>query len=94
MNETASAVLDEVGGASAPPLAVSGISTVGDWITLLKPRVLTLVVFTGWIGLLVAPGHLHPVLGFTAVLAITVAGVEGLKARLTGVASAEAGEAA
>jgi len=44
-----------------------------DWFTLLKPRVLTLVVFTGVIGLLVAPGHLHPVLAFTAVLCITVA---------------------
>ena len=44
-----------------------------DWIALLKPRVLTLVVFTGAIGLLVAPGHLHPVLAFTAILCITVA---------------------
>ncbi len=44
-----------------------------DWIALLKPRVLTLVVFTGAVGLLVAPGHLNPVLGFTAVLCITVA---------------------
>ncbi len=48
-------------------------SSVGDWVTLLKPRVLTLVVFTGLIGLLVAPGHLHPVLAVTAVLCITVA---------------------
>nr|WP_294548476.1 heme o synthase [uncultured Rhodopila sp.] len=44
-----------------------------DWIALLKPRVLTLVVFTGVIGLIVAPGHLHPVLAFTAILCITVA---------------------
>jgi protoheme IX farnesyltransferase len=44
-----------------------------DWIALLKPRVLSLVVFTGLIGLLVAPGHLNPVLGFTAILCITVA---------------------
>jgi len=44
-----------------------------DWIALLKPRVMTLVVFTGLIGLLIAPGHLHPVLGFTAVLCIAVA---------------------
>ena len=44
-----------------------------DWIALLKPRVLTLVVFTGVIGLMVAPGHLHPVLAFTAILCITVA---------------------
>ena len=44
-----------------------------DWFALLKPRVLTLVVFTGLIGLLVAPGHLNPILAFTAVLCITVA---------------------
>jgi protoheme IX farnesyltransferase len=44
-----------------------------DWITLLKPRVLTLVVFSGATGLLVAPGHLHPVLAFTAILCITIA---------------------
>jgi heme o synthase len=44
-----------------------------DWIALLKPRVLTLVVFTGAIGLWVAPGHLNPVLAFTAILCITVA---------------------
>src|SRR3954463_254567 len=44
-----------------------------DWIALLKPRVMTLVVFTGLIGLLIAPGQLHPVLGFTAVLCIAVA---------------------
>jgi protoheme IX farnesyltransferase len=44
-----------------------------DWIALLKPRVLTLVVFTGAIGLWVAPGHLNAVLAFTAILCITVA---------------------
>jgi heme o synthase len=46
---------------------------LGDWIALLKPRVMTLVVFTGLIGMLVAPGHLNPVLGLTAVLCIAVA---------------------
>jgi heme o synthase len=46
---------------------------LGDWIALLKPRVMTLVVFTGLIGLLVAPGYLNPVLALTAVLCIAVA---------------------
>jgi protoheme IX farnesyltransferase len=46
---------------------------LGDWIALLKPRVMTLVVFTGLIGLLIAPGHLHIILAFTAVLCIAVA---------------------
>ena len=49
------------------------ILDVRDWIALLKPRVMSLVVFSGLIGLLVAPGHLHPVLAFTAVLCIAIA---------------------
>ena len=48
-------------------------SDVRDWIALLKPRVMSLVVFTGAIGLLVAPGRLNPVLAFTAILCIAVA---------------------
>ncbi len=48
-------------------------STAGDWLALLKPRVMTLVVFTGAIGLAVAPGHLHPTLAIAAVLCIAVA---------------------
>ncbi len=43
-----------------------------DFFTLTKPRVLTLVIFTGICGLLAAPGNIHPVLGFTAVLAIAM----------------------
>ena len=43
-----------------------------DFVALTKPRVMTLVVFTGLCGLLVAPVHLHPVLGFTAVLCIAL----------------------
>ena len=57
-------------GAAAP---MTGGSAVADWINLLKPRVVVLVVFTGVIGLAVAPGHLNPVLAFTAILAIAVA---------------------
>lgn len=50
-----------------------------DWFALLKPRVMTLVVFTGAIGLVLAPGHLNLVLGFTAVLCIAVgAGAAGV----------------
>jgi protoheme IX farnesyltransferase len=62
------------GGASAPLLPVAVLpAEVGDWFALLKPRVITLVVFTGFVGLLVAPGHLHPILALTAVLCIAVA---------------------
>ena len=44
----------------------------GDYFALLKPRVMTLVVFTGFVGLVVAPGTLHPVLAATAILCIAV----------------------
>jgi heme o synthase len=46
---------------------------VSDWFALLKPRVMTLVVFTGLVGLLVAPGHLGAGLSSVAVLCIAVA---------------------
>ena len=49
-----------------------------DFVALTKPRVMTLVVFTGLVGLLAAPGHIHPVLGFTAILCIALgAGAAG-----------------
>ena len=49
-----------------------------DFVALTKPRVMTLVVFTGLCGLLVAPGHLAPVLAFTAILCIALgAGAAG-----------------
>jgi protoheme IX farnesyltransferase len=65
--------MSETLSASPPPVAVAQEAAVADWIALLKPRVVSLVVYTGLAGLLVAPGHLHPVLGFTAVLCIAVA---------------------
>jgi heme o synthase len=43
-----------------------------DFFTLTKPRVMTLVIFTAICGLVAAPGHIHPVLGFTAILAIAM----------------------
>ena len=43
-----------------------------DFFALTKPRVMTLVIFTGLCGLLAAPGHLDPVLAFTAILCIAV----------------------
>jgi protoheme IX farnesyltransferase len=61
-------------GASAP-VTRSGedLSEVRDWIALLKPRVVTLVVLTGIVGMIVAPGRLNPVLAVVAVLCIAVA---------------------
>jgi heme o synthase len=61
------------GERSPPPAYLLAETDVRDWIALLKPRVMSLVVFTGAIGLLVAPGRLNPVLAFTAILCIAVA---------------------
>src|SRR5260370_18595126 len=55
------------------------IASVGDYVALMKPRVMSLVVFTALVGVMIAPGHLHPVLGFTAVLCSAVgAGAAGV----------------
>jgi protoheme IX farnesyltransferase len=60
-----------------PALALSA-AEVADFVALMKPRVMSLVVFTAFVGLLLAPGHLHPVLGFAALLCIAVgAGAAG-----------------
>ena len=72
----------QMGGASAPLGASDDLeldlSEARDWFALLKPRVMTLVVFSGAVGLLVAPGHLHPVLALTAILCIAIgAGAAG-----------------
>jgi len=47
-------------------------TSVRDYIDLLKPRVMSLVVFTGLVGVLIAPGHLHPFEAALAVLAIAL----------------------
>ena len=53
--------------------SVSGQGEVRDFFALLKPRVMSLVVFSGFAGLSVAPGDLHPVLAAVAILCIAVA---------------------
>src|SRR5574339_183859 len=59
-------------------LAEPSLATAGDYIALLKPRVMSLVVFTALVGLAVAPGSLHPITAFTALLCIAVgAGAAG-----------------
>jgi heme o synthase len=53
-------------------------ATWRDFLALMKPGVVSLVVFTGLCGLLAAPGHIHPVLGFTTILCIALgAGASG-----------------
>jgi protoheme IX farnesyltransferase len=68
VSELPSTLISRIGGGAA----------VGDYVQILKPRVMSLVVFTGFVGLAVAPGHLHPVLAAIAVLCIAVgAGASG-----------------
>src|ERR1700756_4687477 len=58
--------------------AEPSIAGVGDYIELMKPRVMSLVVFTAFVGLVLAPVHMHPVMAFTALLCIAVgAGAAG-----------------
>jgi len=65
------AVLDQQNDTAA--IASRSKARVGDYIALLKPRVMSLVVFTGFAGLYVAPGELHPLLAVVTVLSIAVA---------------------
>ena len=45
---------------------------LGDYFKLLKPRVMSLVIFTALVGMLVAPVPVHPVIGFAAILFIAI----------------------
>ena len=58
--------------------ATGGQGTVRDYFALLKPRVMSLVIFTAFVGIIAAPGTLHPWLAFVALLSIAVgAGAAG-----------------
>ncbi len=68
----------------APMGADSGLAPafstaeVSDYLALMKPRVMSLVVFTAFVGLMIAPQPMHPVIAFTALLCIAVgAGAAG-----------------
>ncbi|MDE1173025.1 MAG: heme o synthase [Parvibaculaceae bacterium] len=55
-----------------------GAGSPADYFELLKPRVMSLVIFTALVGLVLAPGHIHPVIAFTALLCVAVgAGASG-----------------
>ncbi len=62
---------------SAGPPAISA-ADVSDYFALMKPRVMSLVIFTGLVGMVVAPMPIHPVTAFAALLCIAVgAGAAG-----------------
>ncbi|MGH6880559.1 heme o synthase [Hypericibacter sp.] len=62
-----------VTGTAHDAAALDAGARVADYLALLKPRVMSLVVFSGFAGLILAPGHIHPVLAAIAVLCIAVA---------------------
>jgi protoheme IX farnesyltransferase len=58
--------------------AQTGQGTAGDYFALLKPRVMSLVIFTAFVGMVSAPGGIHPWMAFVALLAIAIgAGASG-----------------
>jgi heme o synthase len=72
------AQLSEAGPVVAASLPTASGAAVGAYLEILKPRVMSLVVFTGLVGLELAPGHIHPVLAAVAALCIAVgAGAAG-----------------
>jgi protoheme IX farnesyltransferase len=52
----------------------SGSGDIGDYFALLKPRVMSLVVFTALVGIVAAPGGLHPLLALVSLLSIAIGG--------------------
>ncbi len=65
-------------GIASGKLEVASGGTVGDFLQLMKPRVMSLVIFTALTGLVLAPGHLHPALAAIALLCIAAgAGASG-----------------
>jgi len=52
----------------------TGEAQFGDYFALLKPRVMSLVVFTALAGLLIAPVSVHPMVGFASILFIAIGG--------------------
>lgn len=83
MSDVASRQYEMTGTQAEPVKAASlaeagSIASVADYIALLKPRVMSLVVFTALVGIVRAPGELHPVIAFTALLCIAIgAGASG-----------------
>jgi heme o synthase len=65
------ATLSDVTTTSAVPLGGQG--DVADYWALMKPRVMTLVVFSGVVGVVAAPGAVHPWMAFIITLCIAVA---------------------
>src|SRR5918911_5604825 len=63
---------------AAPAAPASGTGSVSDYLALLKPRVMSLVVFTALVGMVVTHAPVHPVIAFGSLVMIAVgAGAAG-----------------
>lgn len=72
--------MSDITAAHGPSAGIYGSAEASpvDFLALLKPRVMSLVCFTGLVGMLVAPGSIHPVIAFTTLLCIAIgAGASG-----------------
>ena len=72
INASAPRPFDAIAGTS--PESWSGDGSFGDYVALLKPRVMSLVVFTAMVGMLVAPVSVHPMVGLAAIIFIALGG--------------------
>jgi protoheme IX farnesyltransferase len=78
MSDVASRQYNKLNRTTAEPAAAASLASVSDYVALLKPRVMSLVVFTALVGIVRAPGDVHPVIAFTALLCIAIgAGASG-----------------
>jgi protoheme IX farnesyltransferase len=62
----------ETASLAASPFEAAGGAEVRDYVQLLKPRVMSLVVFTGLVGMVLAPVAVNPIVGAVAILAIAL----------------------
>jgi len=69
----------DLNASSDPAIAAVGQGGVRDFVSLLKPRVMSLVVFTAVVALAVAPVSVHPVIAFAALLSIATGAVQPVR---------------
>jgi len=51
---------------------ITSDSTISDYFALMKPRVMSLVIFTAIVGMVIAPGTIHPIIAIISILCITI----------------------
>lgn len=67
------AITGKIEGMKETEIGLS-VADPADFFALMKPRVMSLVVFTAFVGLMIAPGTVHPFLGAVSILCIAIGG--------------------